>query len=103
MLRYRNISRLSNPEIQATRWQYTNGVKNENTISPDNWLLNQSLLDRPDNKEIQLQLLSDYKSKPPLYPEWQEYFRKYQPPTLVVWGRNDFIFPKEGQFFINEI
>jgi pimeloyl-ACP methyl ester carboxylesterase len=22
--------------------------------------------------------------------------KKYQPPTLVVWGRNDFIFPKEG-------
>lgn len=82
--------------LEATKWQYTNGVKNENTISPDNWLLDQSLLDRPGNKEIQLQLFSDYKSNPPLYPRWQEYFRKYQPPTLVVWGRNDFIFPKEG-------
>jgi pimeloyl-ACP methyl ester carboxylesterase len=82
--------------LEATKWQYTNGVKNENTISPDNWLLDQSLLDRPGNKEIQLQLFSDYKSNPPLYSKWQEYFRKYQPPTLVVWGRNDFIFPKEG-------
>jgi pimeloyl-ACP methyl ester carboxylesterase len=82
--------------LEAKKWQYTNGVKNENTISPDNWLLDQSLLDRPGNKEIQLQLFSDYKSNPPLYSKWQEYFRKYQPPTLVVWGRNDFIFPKEG-------
>jgi pimeloyl-ACP methyl ester carboxylesterase len=82
--------------IEATKWQYTNGVKNENAISPDNWLLDQSLLDRPGNKEIQLQLFYDYRSNPPLYPQWQDYFRKYQPPTLVVWGRNDFIFPKEG-------
>ena len=82
--------------VEATRWQYTHGVKNENAISPDNWLLDQSLLDRPGNKEIQLQLFYDYRSNPSLYPQWQEYFRKYQPPTLVVWGRNDFIFPKEG-------
>jgi pimeloyl-ACP methyl ester carboxylesterase len=82
--------------VESTRWQYTHGVKNENAISPDNWLVDQSLLDRPGNKEIQLQLFYDYSSNPPLYPQWQEYFRKYQPPTLVVWGRNDSIFPKEG-------
>lgn len=82
--------------LEATRWQYTHGVKNENEISPDNWIHDQLLLDRPGNNEIQLQLFYDYKSNPPLYPQWQEYFRKYQPPTLVVWGRNDIIFPKEG-------
>jgi pimeloyl-ACP methyl ester carboxylesterase len=82
--------------IDATRWQYTHGVKNENAISPDNWLIDQSLLDRPGNKEIQLQLFYDYKSNPPLYPQWQDYFRKYQPPALVIWGKNDLIFLKEG-------
>jgi pimeloyl-ACP methyl ester carboxylesterase len=82
--------------IEATKWQYTHGVKNESAISPDNWLLDQSLLDRPGNKEIQLQLFYDYRSNPPLYAQWQDYFRKYQPPTLVVWGRNDQIFTKEG-------
>lgn len=82
--------------LEATRWQYTHGVKNENAISPDNWIHDQSLLDRPGNNEIQLQLFYDYKSNPPLYPQWQDYFRKYQPPTLVVWGRNDIIFSKEG-------
>ena len=82
--------------IEATKWQYTHGVKNENAISPDNWIFDQSLLDRPGNKEIQLQLFYDYRSNPPLYPQWQDYFRKYQPPTLVVWGKNDLIFVKEG-------
>jgi pimeloyl-ACP methyl ester carboxylesterase len=82
--------------IEATKWQYTHGVKNESAISPENWILDQSLLDRPGNKEIQLQLFYDYRSNPPLYPQWQDYFRKYQLPTLIVWGRNDLIFPKEG-------
>jgi len=54
------------------------------------------LLERPGNKDIQLQLFYDYGSNPPLYPEWQAYFREYQPLTLIVWGKNDYIFPKEG-------
>ncbi len=37
-----------------------------------------------------------YGTNPPLYPKWQEYFRTHQPPTLIVWGKNDFIFPAEG-------
>ncbi|MFB3061012.1 MAG: alpha/beta fold hydrolase [Candidatus Binatia bacterium] len=83
-------------EIGATKWQYTHGVRNVEAISPDNWTVDQARLDRPGNKEIQLQLFYSYGSNPPLYPQWQAYFRKYQPPTLVVWGKNDFIFPAEG-------
>ena len=82
--------------VDATRWQYTHGVRNPETISPDGWLLDQALLDRPGNKEIQLRLFFDYGSNPALYPAWQAYFRAHQPPTLVVWGRNDHIFPVEG-------
>lgn len=82
--------------IEATKWQYTHGVRSENAISPDNWVLDQSLIERPGNKEIQLQLFYDYRSNLPLYPQWQEYFKMYQPPTLVVWGKNDHIFLKEG-------
>jgi pimeloyl-ACP methyl ester carboxylesterase len=80
----------------ATKWQYTNGVRNVESISPDTWTTDQYLLDRPGNKEIQLQLFYSYGSNPPLYPQWQAYFRKYQPPTLIVWGKNDLIFPAEG-------
>jgi pimeloyl-ACP methyl ester carboxylesterase len=84
--------------IDATKWQYTNGVRNAEVISPDNWTVDQSLLDRPGNNEIQLQLFYSYGSNPPLYPQWQEYFRKYQPPTLIVWGKNDEIFPDAGAY-----
>ncbi len=88
--------------IGATQWQYTNGVRNKEAISPANWHVVQRLLDRPGNQEIQLQMLYDYGSNPPLYPKWQEYFRQHQPPTLIVWGKNDEIFPAAGAFPYNK-
>ena len=82
--------------VGATQWQYTNGVHQLAVISPDNWLVDQAFLDRPGNQDIQLALFYDYGSNPPLYPKWQEYFRRHQPPTLIVWGKNDYIFPADG-------
>ncbi|UBF30382.1 alpha/beta hydrolase (plasmid) [Kovacikia minuta CCNUW1] len=84
--------------LEATKWQYTNGVRNLEAISPDTWTIDQHFLDRPNNGEIQLALLHSYGTNPPLYPQWQEYFRQYQPPTLIVWGKNDYIFPAEGAY-----
>jgi pimeloyl-ACP methyl ester carboxylesterase len=83
-------------KLDATKWQYTHGVRNVEAISPDNWNLDQPLLDRPGNNAVQLALFYSYGSNPPLYPKWQEYFRKHQPPTLIVWGKNDQIFPPAG-------
>ncbi len=82
--------------LEATQWQYLNGIRDSSTVSPDNWGHVQPLLDRPGNDEIQLHLFFDYGSNPERYPLWQEYFRTHQPPTLIVWGANDFIFPPEG-------
>ena len=84
--------------IDGTKWQYTHGVSNPETISPDNWHLDQLLLDRPGNQDIQVELFYSYGSNPPLYPQWQEYMRKHQPPTLITWGKNDEIFPAEGAY-----
>lgn len=84
--------------MDATKWQYLTGVRDPAAISPDNWDHVQPLLDRSGNQEIQLQLFYSYGSNPPLYPEWQAYFREHQPPTLIVWGSNDPIFPAEGAY-----
>lgn len=82
--------------LGATKWQYTEGVRNVEAISPDNWGHVQPLLDREGNQEIQLEMFYSYGTNPPLYPEWQEYLRTHQPPTLIVWGKNDQIFPAAG-------
>jgi pimeloyl-ACP methyl ester carboxylesterase len=83
-------------KYDATRWQYTHGVKNPELVSPDGAAHDQFLLDRPGNDEIQLDLFLSYGSNPPLYARWQAYFREHQPPVLIVWGKNDQIFPAAG-------
>jgi pimeloyl-ACP methyl ester carboxylesterase len=83
-------------ELGATKWQYTEGVRDATRISPDAWTVDQAKLDRPGNKDIQLELFYSYGTNPGHYAEWQSYFRKYQPPMLIVWGKNDKIFPAAG-------
>jgi pimeloyl-ACP methyl ester carboxylesterase len=80
----------------GVKWQYTHGVRDLQAISPDNWNIDHRHLSREGNPAIQLALFYDYQSNVPLYPGWQAYFREYQPPTLIVWGKNDYIFPVEG-------
>jgi pimeloyl-ACP methyl ester carboxylesterase len=82
--------------LETTKFQYTDGVKDLTRISPDNWVHDQALLDRPGNKDIQLDLFHDYGTNVPLYPKFQQFFRERKPPTLIVWGKNDKIFPEEG-------
>ncbi len=82
----------------TTKFQYTDGVADVTRISPDNWIHDQALLDRPGNADIQLDLMYDYRTNLPLYPFVQDYFRKYKPPTLIVWGKNDTIFPADGAY-----
>jgi pimeloyl-ACP methyl ester carboxylesterase len=81
---------------KATRWQYENGVSDHTLLDPTTWILDQLGMDRPGNADIQLDLFLSYGTNVPLYPEFQAFFREYQPPTLITWGKNDFIFPPAG-------
>ncbi|MER5207845.1 alpha/beta hydrolase [Streptomyces sp. NPDC002825] len=83
---------------EATRWQYTHGVPADrlDRIGPETWTLDQAGLDRPGNKEIQLQLFWDYQFNLDGYPAFQEYFRTHRPPLLAAWGRGDEIFGPAG-------
>lgn len=82
--------------LEGTKFQYLHGTRAPEATSPDDWTLAQQLLDRPGNQRIQLELFYDYRNNPPRYADWQAYFRKHQPPTLIVWGKNDPFFPEPG-------
>jgi pimeloyl-ACP methyl ester carboxylesterase len=82
--------------LETTKFQYTDGVSDTSRISPDNWTHDQPLLDRPGNNDIQLDIFYDYRTNLPLYPKVQEWLRQHRPPTLIVWGKNDVIFPADG-------
>lgn len=81
---------------EATRWQWTHGTRNPQNIAPDTWELDYRYLDRPHNKEVQLDLFYDYQFNLDSYPAFQQYFRDHQPPVLIVWGNNDEIFGPAG-------
>jgi pimeloyl-ACP methyl ester carboxylesterase len=88
------IAYMVDPE--KTRWQYEHGVSDITLLDPTTWKLDQVGLDRPGNAQIQADLMYDYGTNLSLYPAFQTFFREYQPPTLIVWGKNDFVFPPEG-------
>lgn len=81
---------------EGLQWQYTHGIPEPESVSPDNWELDLRHILRDENNEIQLALFYDYQTNVILYPMWQEYFREHQPRTLIVYGKNDYIFPVAG-------
>ncbi len=82
--------------LEGTRFQYVAGVQDEARIDPAAWLHDQLFLDRPGNIAIQFEIIYDYRTNVALYPEIHAYFRKFQPPALILWGENDPIFAPEG-------
>lgn len=81
---------------QATKWQYTHGVSDPDSVAPESYTLDAALLGRPGNKDIQLDLFLDYASNVKLYPRFQDYFRKSKVPLLAIWGKNDPFFIPAG-------
>ena len=89
---------------ETTRWQYTHGVADPSTVSPDGQNLDNYYLARPGADEIQLDLFGDYKSNVALYPSFQKYFRTHKPRFLAVWGKNDpFFLPAGAEAFRRDI
>ncbi|WP_186096292.1 alpha/beta fold hydrolase [Burkholderia gladioli] len=89
---------------EAIKWQYTHGVKDPDQIAPEAYTLDAAFVARPGNDEIQLDLFGDYASNVARYPEFQAYFRKYQPPVLAVWGKNDpFFLPPGAEAFKRDL
>jgi pimeloyl-ACP methyl ester carboxylesterase len=96
----RDVLRQNVLTFDTTRWQYTHGVADPETVAPEGYTLDTALMERPGNKEIQLDLFLDYASNVELYPKFQEYFRNSKPPLLAIWGKNDpFFIPAGAEAF----
>jgi len=88
----------------TTKWQYTHGVPDLSTISPDGYALDDYYMSRPGAHEVQLDLFGDYRNNVALYPAFQAYFREHQPKLLAVWGKNDpFFLPPGAEAFRRDI
>lgn len=90
--------------LEGTKFHWLVGAKEPEAINPDNWVLDQALLDRPGTQDYQVDLLENYKTNIALYPEWQSAFRKHQPKTLIVWGKHDpFFIPPGARAYLNDL
>jgi pimeloyl-ACP methyl ester carboxylesterase len=90
--------------LDGTRWQYTHGVANPDSVAPESYTLDMALMERPGNKDIQLDLFLNYATNVALYPAFQEYFRKSKPPLLAIWGKNDpFFIPAGAEAFRKDV
>ncbi len=89
---------------EGTKFHWLVGAKDPEAINPDNWVLDQALLDRPGTQDYQVDLLENYKTNIALYPQWQAAFRAHQPKTLIVWGKHDpFFIPPGAQAYLNDL
>jgi pimeloyl-ACP methyl ester carboxylesterase len=85
---------------EGLRWQYTVGVPNPELIAPEGYTLDAAMIARPGNMDIQLDLFLDYANNVKLYPAFQDYFRKWKPPLLAIWGKHDpFFIPAGAEAF----
>jgi pimeloyl-ACP methyl ester carboxylesterase len=82
--------------LEGTRFHWLVGARDPEHIDPDNWVLDQALLDRPGTQDYQVDLLENYKTNLALYDSWQAAFRRHRPKTLIVWGRHDPFFTPAG-------
>lgn len=82
--------------FEATQWQYTNGSPDPQQIPPETYHLDQGLMERPGNKDIQLDLFQDYKSNIALYPAFHAFLENSKIGVLAIWGKNDEIFIPAG-------
>ncbi|MGC2781951.1 MAG: alpha/beta fold hydrolase [Bradyrhizobium sp.] len=90
--------------LDGTKFQWLVGAKDPRAVNPDNWLLDQALLDRPGTRDYQVDLLENYKTNVALYPQWQAAFRAHRPKTLIVWGQHDpFFIPPGARAYLNDL
>ncbi|MGP8233223.1 MAG: alpha/beta fold hydrolase [Methylovirgula sp.] len=81
--------------LEGAKLRHIAGSPNPERYDPNTWTDEYAILSRPGEREIQADLLYDYRTNVASYPKWQAWLRERKPPTLILWGRYDpsFIVP----------
>jgi pimeloyl-ACP methyl ester carboxylesterase len=89
---------------ETTIWQYTHGVPDVSSVSPDGYSLDDYYMSRPGAHDVQLDLFGDYRTNVALYPAFQAYLRTHKPRVLAVWGKHDpFFLPPGAEAFKRDV
>jgi pimeloyl-ACP methyl ester carboxylesterase len=91
-------------QLDVIKQVYLQGHKNPDLISPDNWIMDYRYMERPNARQVQMDLFYDYRTNVALYPKWQKFLREHKPKTLIFWGQNDIFFtPEGGEAYLKDI
>jgi len=82
--------------LDAARVRHVGSSPHPELYDPNSWHDEYAMLNRPGLGEIHTTLFYDYRNNVASYPKWQAWLRQAQPPFLLVWGRYDLSFRKEG-------
>ena len=91
-------------QLDIIKQVYLHGHKNPELISPDNWNVDYRFMERPNARQVQMDLFYDYRTNVSLYPKWQKFLHEQKPKTLIFWGQNDIFFtPEGGEAYLKDI
>ncbi len=79
----------------AFREEFLNNLRPElaDRIPPDLWKLHWSLV-TPERREIAVDLIAGLRENRDWFPEHRRYLKVHRPPTLIIWGPQDFYMPE---------
>lgn len=105
-IREGNLRRATTPSTEAemgfelgpglAHLLYQHGARNPDAMNPDAWTTDLWCMEQPGHRRVGAALINDYHTNMEQYAQWQDYLRKRQPRTLVVWGKGDPIFLPAG-------
>jgi pimeloyl-ACP methyl ester carboxylesterase len=76
--------------VLPVQWNFSTAV------NPDRRILDVGIMLKPGRLELFMQLWFDYGNNVKSYPLWHQYLKKYQPPVLITWGKEDTYFTVPG-------
>ena len=76
---------------EGTEEQYKAGLPEEllTRVSPESWIVDWERMSRPGNLDMQYKLNCTYYTNFEMFPVFQDYFRKHQPPAIIILGKLD--------------
>ncbi len=82
--------------LATAQFLYRQGARHPEQLNPDAWVSDAYALGIAADRRVMTDLQVDIAANLPLYAGWQTYLKTQQPPTLVLWGDGDPLFPAAG-------
>lgn len=87
----------------TAQFLYRQGARHPDQLNPDAWANDAYALNSAEHRRVMTDLQVDIPANLPLYAGWQAYLKTQRPPTLVLWGDGDPLFPATGADAIRQL